>query len=45
MRPLLVPILDIEYYLPRFTGFDTKNFFNKEPKKIINLDIDKILKS
>ena len=45
MRPLLVPILDIEYYLPQFTGFDTKNFFNKEPKKIINLDIDKILKS
>ena len=45
MKPLLVPILDIEYYLPQFTGFDTKNFFNKEPKKIINLDIDKILKS
>ena len=45
MRPLLVPILDIEYYLPNFTGFDTTQFFNKEPKKIINLDIDKILKS
>ena len=45
MRPLLVPILDIEYYLPQFSGFDTKKFFNNEPKKIINLDIDKILKT
>ena len=45
MRPLLVPILDIEYYLPQFSAFDAKKFFNKEPKKIINLDIDQILKS
>ena len=45
MRPLLVPILDIFYYLPNFSSFETKNFFNEEAKQIINLDIDKILKS
>ena len=24
MRPILVPILDIKYYLPDFSHFDTK---------------------
>ena len=45
MKPLLEPILDIDYYLPNFSNFDPKNFFNIEVKKIINLDLDKILKS
>ena len=31
--------------MPQFSAFDAKKFFNKEPKKIINLDIDQILKS
>ena len=50
MKPILVPILDISYYLPEFSGFDTKNLFriekNNEKKKnyVINLDIDKVLK-
>ena len=45
MRPLLIPILDLDYYLPQFNGFSAKTIFNKEPKKIIDLDIDNILKS
>ena len=49
MKPILVPILDISYYLPEFSGFDPKNLFKKEKtnKKhfMINLDIDKILKT
>ena len=45
MRPLLVPILDINYYLPNFSSFETKNYFNEEPKQIIDLNLDKILKS
>ena len=45
MRPLLVPILDIFYYLPQFSSFNKKGFFNNEPKKIINLDLDIILKN
>ena len=46
MKPLLVPILDISYYLPEFSGFNKKNLFRKElPENKINLDIDKVLKS
>ena len=49
MKPILVPILDISYYLPEFSGFDPKNLFKKENntknKFNINLDIDKILKT
>ena len=44
MKPILVPILDMSYYLPNFTGFDVTKLFNHENKKIINLDIDQILK-
>ena len=44
MKPILVPILDLSYYLPNFTGFDVKCLFNHENKQIINLDIDQILK-
>ena len=48
MKPILVPILDISYYLPEFSGFDPKNLFKKEnntkSKYIVNLDIDKTLK-
>ena len=49
MKPILVPILDISYYLPEFSGFDPKNLFKKENntnqnKIIVYLDIDKILK-
>ncbi len=45
MKPILVPILDISYYLPEFTGFDPKNLFRKEVNENkINLDIDKVLK-
>ena len=46
MKPILVPILDISYYLPEFSGFDKKKLFRKEVKENkINLDIDKVLKS
>ena len=44
MKPLLVPILDIEYYLPDFSGFDSKKLFKENSKQIINLNIDQILK-
>ena len=50
MKPILVPILDIVYYLPTFSDFDTSNLFKKEENNKIddkfklNLDIDKILK-
>ena len=39
-----MPILDISYYLPEFTGFDINNLFRKQNKENkINLDIDKVL--
>ena len=48
MKPILVPILDISYYLPEFSGFDPKNLFKKDNNTKqnceVNLDIDKILK-
>ena len=52
MKPLLSPILDIEYYLPEFTDFKLENlftdndgggYFDKNKFKI-TMDIDKILK-
>ena len=44
MKPLLVPIFDMSYYLPNFTGFDSEKLFNEKNNQIINLDIDQILK-
>ena len=48
MKPILVPILDIEYYLPEFSGFKIDSLFikNNETKEKFKLtmDIDKILK-
>ena len=44
MKPLFVPILDMNYYLPNFTGFNPNNLFNQKSRQIINLDIDQILK-
>ena len=49
MKPILVPILDIVYYLPSFSDFDTSKLFSLEGKTTenkfsLNLDIDKILK-
>ena len=51
MKPILVPIIDISYYLPEFSGFDPKNLFkeekneNEKNKFKLNLDIDKVLKA
>ena len=47
MKPVLVPILDINYYLPDFSGFEKNKLFRKGiPKENkINLDIDKVLKA
>ena len=47
MKPILVPILDIKYYLPAFTNFDNNKLFKKteENNFLLNMDIDKILKS
>ena len=49
MKPILVPILDVEYYLPEFSGFKIENLFvegkdgnNKGFK--LTMDIDKILR-
>ena len=47
MRPILVPILDIDYYLPEFSGFKKEELFipsNNENHYKLELDIDKILK-
>ena len=44
MKPVLVPILDISYYLPDFSGFNADNIFNIKNKSIVNMDIDKITK-
>ena len=47
MKPLLVPILDINYYLPTFSYFNPENIFknnDKNDKFRLILDIDKILK-
>ena len=44
MKPLLVPILDIHYYLPDFSGFNPDTIFNSKEKFIVNMDIDKIVK-
>ena len=53
MKPILTPILDISYYLPEFSGFNTNKLFNppKENKNVnkntfkLSMDIDKILRS
>jgi hypothetical protein len=50
MKPILVPIIDISYYLPEFSAFNPENLFkdenNKKGNKFkLNLDIDKILKN
>ena len=46
MKPLLVPILDISYYLPEFSGFDVKNLFNNNENSYkLTIDIDKIFKA
>ena len=50
MKPVLVPILDISYYLPEFSGFNPSNLFNPQKdgsttKFKLTMDIDKILKS
>ena len=46
MKPILVPILDIDYYLPEFSGFKKKDLFLPSNQKVYKLimDIDKILK-
>ena len=51
MRPILVPILDVEYYLPEFSGFKIEDLFLENEKNENNknefkftMDIDKILK-
>ena len=49
MKPVLVPIIDISYYLPEFSGFNPSTLFNKSKNDLskfkIIMDIDKILKS
>ena len=45
MKPLLVPILDIKYYLPEFSGFKIDTLFSKNYDGYkLTMDIDKILK-
>ena len=41
---LLTPILDIDYYMPKFSKFNSNNLFNEGDYKYkVNLDIDDIL--
>ena len=48
MKPILMPILDLDYYIPNFTHYDINFMFTddtmKNKKDKINLDIDQILK-
>ena len=50
MKPLLVPILDVNYYLPGFSDFNPQKLFKNSNHIVnannfkINLDIEKILK-
>ena len=44
-RPLLIPILDIDYYVPSFTNFKTEKMFKSTSTKKIALDIDALLKT
>ena len=44
IKPLLSPVLDINYYLPNFSKFDKNKLFNQNNFDYnINLDIDEIL--
>ena len=44
IKPLFSPVLDINYYMPKFSKFDKNNLFNKNNYDYnINLDIDEIL--
>ena len=43
MKIIIVPILDISYYLPEFSGFNPDNLFNSNGKnkdKLFKLTID-----
>ena len=46
MKPILVPILDIDYYLPELTGFKKSDLFlpSEEKNYKLIMDIDRILK-
>ena len=47
VKPLLTPIIDIDYYLPKFTKFDSKNLFKTNENNLnyrISLNVDDILK-
>ena len=44
IKPLLSPVLDINYYMPKFSKFDKNKLFNNNNYDYnINLDIDEIL--
>ena len=44
VKPLLSPVLDINYYLPKFSKFNQNNLFNKDNYDYnICLDLDEIL--
>ena len=44
IKPILTPVYDMNYYLPKFKLFNKDNLFNKNNfSYIINLDMDKIL--
>ena len=44
-KVLLTPILDIDYYLPKFSKFNKNNLFNKDDYKYkIYLNVEEILK-
>jgi len=45
-RPILSPLLDLNYYVPKFTKFNLENLFIKNDKNAelyVNLDIEEIL--
>ena len=44
MKPILVPILDMNYYLPDFSEFDISKLFHKKEKSVVIMDIDKTIK-
>ena len=45
MKPILKPVLDINYYLPKFSAFNPQKLFNTKKDNFFSLDIDKILRN
>ena len=44
-RPCLIPILDLDYYLPNFTSFKKETLFRTRSESTIQLDMDQVFRT